>query len=210
MAFVSFEHASAVRFAMSYDFSDPACPIYRARADGDTSCWRCGTTMTEVSCSCDRWHRHWKIREAPPPQDIVWENTHISDLSRTLRRISVNLFIFLLSLLLSESLENTIEDTLMLAASSAMATDALVPFAQHVETILQKASFIKLSVSGWVAPLILYIITALLLPFLVSWAADISRWVISVLSSVRSARADSGDTLHEIGQSSTAMSTSWC
>lgn len=165
MAFISFRHAEAARFAISHDFGDPACPMFRSRnvnADPvSPECAVCGRDTTEHDCGCTKWNRHWRIREAPPPNDIVWENIHISSWIRWFRRVSANILIFLISLLLT---------------SSALVADALNPFAQHVEHVIEKVNFFRMSISGWLAPLILYLINALLLPFLVAWAAGVSKF----------------------------------
>lgn len=50
------------------------------------------------------------------------------------------------------------------------------PFAQHIEEILSRVSFFRMTISGFVAPLLVYLITALLLPFLVAWGANNTRF----------------------------------
>eukprot|EP01053_Blabericola_migrator_P008582 Blabericola_migrator_1__8581@NODE_448_length_8373_cov_125_949193_g350_i0_p3_GENE_NODE_448_length_8373_cov_125_949193_g350_i0NODE_448_length_8373_cov_125_949193_g350_i0_p3_ORF_typecomplete_len685_score60_35RSN1_7TM/PF02714_15/2_7e35RSN1_7TM/PF02714_15/5_5e03PHM7_cyt/PF14703_6/3_8e08PHM7_cyt/PF14703_6/9_2e03Alpha_GJ/PF03229_13/0_1LapA_dom/PF06305_11/4_9LapA_dom/PF06305_11/7_9e02_NODE_448_length_8373_cov_125_949193_g350_i063178230 len=165
LAFISFRHTEAVKFAISHDFGDPACPMFRSRdnesAPVNPECGVCGRDTTHHDCGCTKWNRHWRFREAPPPNDIVWENIHISNSVRWFRRVSANILIFLISLLLT---------------SSALVADALNPFAQHVEDIIERVNFFRMSISGWFAPLILYLINALLLPFLVAWAANLSKF----------------------------------
>lgn len=162
MAFVTFAQKNAVKFCLTHDLSSPSCPIFRTLEDDENvACPICKTDMSVNFCKCNRWPSWWKLREAPSPEDILWENLQVRASVRAIRAVSVYLVIFLVAFILT---------------SSAALTNALTPLADQVENALNKASFLRFSLTGWLAPFLLYLITAILLPFLVSWGAETTRF----------------------------------
>ncbi|EZG83933.1 putative transmembrane protein [Gregarina niphandrodes] len=133
-----------------------------AREKSVIKCTKCNKNLEVEHCHCGSvWNARWRVREAPPPEDIIWSNMHIRRSVRAYRIVIVNIGIFLL---------------LFTLTSSTVGATVLLTVASNLEQIVEKASFFKVSVSGWLMPNFLYLINALLLPFLVSQGANASKF----------------------------------
>ncbi|CEM24413.1 unnamed protein product [Vitrella brassicaformis CCMP3155] len=97
-------------------------------------------------------HYDWSVLPAPPPQDIIWENIHLSDGHRLTCKLVLNFLLFVFSVFI---------------VSPVLVLNALNPLLQDLKSALQESNFFRLFLTAYLPPLILYVVNSLLLPTLV-------------------------------------------
>eukprot|EP00922_Rhytidocystis_sp_ex-Travisia-forbesii_P047220 GHVS01070341.1.p1 GENE.GHVS01070341.1~~GHVS01070341.1.p1 ORF type:complete len:1051 (-),score=215.20 GHVS01070341.1:374-3526(-) len=101
-------------------------------------------------------HYDWSLHPAPTPSDIVWENIHISKQQRRMRAIILNVVLILVS---------------VIVVSPVAIGNQLLPLLENIQEVVKESSYVRLTLTAWVAPLILILINSLLLPYLIYYVA---------------------------------------
>lgn len=144
-------------------------------------------------------HYDWHLSPAPPPQDVLWLNIHISKNQRRIRAVAFNSLLIVVSIILSQLPKKISCLNIFFFSFLCHVDKCAVAIGRECRESVQRSRFFKvcfqflsalyihsfihncfssaivavrLSVTGWGAPLILFIINSLCLPIMVQWVAD--------------------------------------
>lgn len=98
---------------------------------------------------------------APSPRDIKWENIHLTGSFRGFLIVVLNILLVFVS---------------MLVIAPATVLDELTPLIDNLEKAFNEDSYIRLTITDYLPPFILILINSNLLPYLVRYVSQKSRY----------------------------------